>query len=368
MRRLKKIPLASTDVGALELEAVQRVIRSGRLARGDEIQSFESEFANWLGVIGAVSVTSGTTALTLALRAAGVSEGDEVIIPGLTFVGTANAVLACQAVPVLVDVDPISWNIDITQIESAITSRTRAIVPVHLFGIAASMVEINRIAENYGLTVIEDACEAIGARYEGDRGKFVGSVADGGAVFGFYPNKVLTTGEGGMFVSNSRDLLKRVSILANQGRDVDGRMVEPGGFSARISELTAALGRAQLITLSDRTRARQQIAQLYAQALEDTADIRCPLNSTFRSWFTYPIQLLKADRNAVQAGLLSTGIESADYFPAIHLLPGFDQCVRCSGSLEVSEALGKSLISLPFSASMKKADVETVTSALKAYL
>ena len=363
----KRIPLASTDIGAIEREAVQRVIRSGRLARGDEINSFESEFAHWLGVAGAVSVTSGTTALTIALRAAGVSKGDEVIIPGLTFVGTANAVLACQAVPVLVDVDPASWNIDISQIELAITSRTRAIVPVHLFGLAASMLEITQIAETHGLVVIEDACEAIGGRYEDDADKLVGSLGDG-AVFGFYPNKVLTTGEGGMFVSNSPDLLDRVSTLANQGRDRDGRMVEPGGFSARISELTAAIGRAQLVTLNDRVLERRKIAQHYARSLESIESIRCPVNSPFRSWFTYPIQLLHADRSSVQATLLAAGIESADYFPAIHLLPGFAACVRCFGSLEVTESLGNSLISLPFFASMTKADVDVVTSALKAIL
>ena len=362
-----KVPFVLPEITNEDKKAIFSALNQNLLTDGPKLREFENKFAKFTGAKYAIGVSNATAALHLSLKAIGIGKGDEVIIPGLTFVGTANAVLACQAVPVLVDVDPVSWNIDISQIELAITSRTRAIVPVHLFGLAASMSEITQIAETHGLVVIEDACEAIGGRYEGDGDKLVGSLGDG-AVFGFYPNKVLTTGEGGMVVSNSPDLLDRVSTLANQGRDRDGRMVEPGGFSARISELTAAIGRAQLMTLNDRVLERRNIAQLYARSLNGIESIRCPVNSPFRSWFTYPIQLLHADRSSVQATLLAAGIESADYFPAIHLLPGFAQCVRRSGSLKVSESLGKSLISLPFFASMTKADVEIVTSALKAIL
>ncbi len=359
-----KIPLARADLGPAESQAVARVMARGRLARGPEIEAFEHEFAAWLGVDGSVAMNSGTSALIAALRALGVGPGDEVIMPALTFVATANAILNCGATPVLVDVDTHTWNLGPESLEEAVSGRTRAIVAVHLFGLAAPMDDVLNFAHDHQLVVIEDACEAIGAEYQGRR---LGGLADAG-VFGFYPNKVLTTGEGGMVVSNSEDIIARCRAIANQGRSTEGFMNDAvPGFSFRCSELAAALGRAQLSTLDKRLTERTDLSERYARALASVPSLELPPpdDDGVRSWFAYPVLLpVGTDRARVMKHLDGAGIETADYFPAVHTIPGYGERLRLTGSLAVSTMLGERLLSLPFFSGLDDARMNKVVVAL----
>jgi perosamine synthetase len=338
-----QIPLAKTDIGQAERDAVARVMDSGRLALGPEIDAFEREFAHWHGVDAAAMTNSGTSALTCALRAVGVSPGDEVVMPALTFVGTANAILNCGAVPVLVDVEQDTGNLDPNEFEKAIGPRTKAVVPVHLFGVPADMGAVMPIARAHGLGVVEDAAEALGTRCGGG---YAGTVGDAG-IFGFYPNKVLTTAEGGMVISQDRALVERARAVANQG---GGDAVSSPGMSFRANELCAALGRAQLQSLDRRIGERNELARAYREALcERTALDIFGYGDGKRSWFTCPVLLPKGlDRDGLRNALAKDGIASGNYFPAIHTLPGFADLVAARRPLPVAESLGSRLLALPF--------------------
>ena len=339
-----RIPLAKTDIGIYEVAAVSRVMESGRLAFGPELEQFERDFAEYHGVPGAVMINSGTSALMISLLALGVGEGDEVIMPALTFVGTVNAILATGATPVLVDVRDETANIDITSLKHAISEKTKAFIPVHLYGLPARMKDILEVAEGGRFKVIEDACEAIGA-IEG--GLKVGAIGDAG-VFGFYPNKVLTTGEGGMIISNDETFLSVCRSAINQGRSNQDLISFPS-YSLRGSELGAAIGRVQLASLEQRALERQKIAEVYLKAVSTIPRLGVFETNTSRSWFTFPVILPKGiDRGEVMLKLTEMGIESANYFPAIHTQRRYRNCVKVSGSLHVSENLAKRVLCLPF--------------------
>ena len=339
-----RIPLAKTDIGQDEIASVSQVMVGGRLAFGPEIERFEKTFAEYHGVPDAVMVNSGTSALMISLLASGISAGDEVIMPSLTFVGTVNAILAAGATPVLVDVNAETANIDVSSIKCAITKQTRAIVPVHLYGLPANMENISEVADDGSFKVIEDACEALGALLNGVR---VGSIGDAG-VFGFYPNKVLTTGEGGMIISHDEAFLSVCRSAINQGRSSKESINFPG-YSLRGSELGAAIGRVQLASLDQRISRRQKIAEHYINAVSRTPRLGILGTNIPRSWFTFPVILPSGVcRSEIMLRLLEKGIESASYFPAIHTQKMYRQCVRISGNLEVSEDLGNRVLCLPF--------------------
>lgn len=356
-----KIPLAKTDISEAEIVAVNRVMTSGRLARGDEITTFETEFAAWLGTGHAAAFNSGTSALTAALIALGVAPGDEVIMPALTFIATANAILACGATPVLADVAPDTWNLDPASVQNAISNRTRAIVVVHLFGLTADMTALASVAASHGLVLVEDACEAMGTRVNG---ACAGTLSDAG-VFGFYPNKVLTTGEGGMVVSATEKTVTDCRLLANQGRSDRGEFVLQAGFSMRMTELGAALGRTQLKSLSPRLTARCLLAEKYATALSGTS-VGLPSGPyRDRSWFSFPI-LLPADvgRHRVIEFLRREDIETSAGFTAVHQAsPGHANQFKIT-PVPVSESLGKRLLCLPFWPGMDDSIVEAVVARL----
>jgi len=333
-----RIPLARTDIGLDESAAVALVMASGRLALGPEMQAFENSFAAYHGVNAAVMVNSGTSGLMVALQALGVGPGDEVVMPALTFVGTINGILNAGAIPVLVDVDAATANIDSDRIVAAISAKTRAIMPVHLYGLAADMSAITEIAEARALHVVEDACEAIGINHGG---KKVGAIGRAG-VFGFYPNKMLTTGEGGMVIADDPALIERCRAIVNQGRGVKG----VPGYSLRGTELAAAIGQVQLASLDQRLAQRQRIAEAYMSAMGNVAGVNILARGEPRSWFTMPVLLPEGtDRRRVIAGLEEAGIEAADYFAAIHQIRSG---VKCAGDLKVSEALGSRMLCLPF--------------------
>lgn len=367
---MAKIPLALPEVGAAEREAAARVLASDRLARGPEIAAFEAEFAHWVGVRGGVMLNSGTSGLMVALRALGVGPGDEVLMPALTFIACANAILHCGAVPVLVDVERGSGNLDVGRLAAAITPATRAILVVHLFGRMAAMARIAELADSRRVPLVEDACEAPGARRDGRRAGAHGAAG----VFGFYPNKVLSTGEGGMVVSDDEALLQRCRALVNQGRGPDGLLPEAvPGYSFRSTEVAAALGRAQLGSLALRMKRRAQVAARYHQLLAEVPGLELPTldlgEDQQRSWFAFPVLLpAGSDRAAIMGRLAVAGIETADYFPPVHTLPGYAERVRVAGPLSVSEDLGGRLMSLPFwggiSAEQQAEVAEALTAAL----
>ena len=360
-----KIPLARSKINEEEAAAIARVIDRGRLALGPEVKAFEEEFARWLAVDAAVATNSGTSALIAALRAVGVRPGDEVIVPALTFVATANAVLNCGARPILVDVLPDSWNLDPLAAAEAIGKNTRAIIAVHLFGLAAPMSELIALAEKANVALVEDACEAIGSTY-GSR--FVGGLSDVG-VFGFYPNKLLTTGEGGMVVSTDSNVVETARAISNQGYGSSGQLLKRAmpGHSFRMNEFGAALGRAQLDSIESRLVERDRLAAKYIDALGSVNGLTMPVtdSESRRGWFTFPMLLPREiNRDRVMVAMKDQGIETADYFPALHDLPDYgDFCIQRS-PLDTASDVGQRLLCVPLWEGLDDGTIETIAAEL----
>ena len=360
-----KIPLARSKINEEEAAAIARVIDRGRLALGPEVKAFEEEFARWLAVDAAVATNSGTSALIAALRAVGVRPGDEVIVPALTFVATANAVLNCGARPILVDVLPDSWNLDPLAAAEAVGKNTRAIIAVHLFGLAAPMSELIALAEKANVALVEDACEAIGSTY-GSR--FVGGLSDVG-VFGFYTNKLLTTGEGGMVVSTDSNVVETARAISNQGYGSSGQLLKRAmpGHSFRMNEFGAALGRAQLESIESRLVERDRLAAKYIDALGSVNGLTMPVtdSESRRGWFTFPMLLPREiNRDRVMVAMKDQGIETADYFPALHDLPDYgDFCIQRS-PLDTASDVGQRLLCVPLWEGLDDGTIETIAAEL----
>lgn len=263
-----RIPLDAPNIGELEKEYVLRALESGYVSSvGPLVTEFEKHFGTWIGVPHAVATVNGTAAIHLALRLLGIGPGDEVIVPALTFIATTNPVVYVGATPVVVDVDPVTWNIDPDEVEKAVTGRTCAVIPVHLYGNPADMSRLMNIARRYGLYVIEDAAEALGATYDG---RHVGTFGDIG-IFSFNGNKVITTGGGGMLVTNDPDLAARARLLINQGRAAGAKDYEHPeiGYNYRLTNIQAALGLAQMERLEQLLAAKRRHADLYRKVLRD---------------------------------------------------------------------------------------------------
>ena len=316
-------PLSRPDVGPLEEEYVLAALRSGVLGLGPYARRFEEEFAAFCGCEHAVAVSSGTAGLHLLVRAAGIGEGDEVITSPFSFVASANVALYERATPVFADVDPDTFELDPAAVEAAITPRTRGIVPVHVFGFPCDIEAINAIADKHGLAIIEDAGEAVGARRRGRRIGGTGSPA----VFAFYPNKQMTTGEGGMVTTDDAALAAQVRSLSNQGRSDTGDWLEHDrlGFNYRLDDVSAAIGLGQVERLDEILAARAAVAARYDALLGTIEGVttRAPWSpGDERSWFVYVVRLDAAiDRDAVMAALQARGVACKPYLPAIHLQP-----------------------------------------------
>ncbi len=369
-----RITLAAPDIGPAEITAVAKVLRSGRLSLGPAGREFEQSLAEFCGAKSALAVSSGTAGLTLCLRCLGIGPGDEVLTVALTAMGTANAIAATGADPVFADIDPVTLNIDPSNAADAITQRTRAIVVVHLFGRPAPLDSIQELANRHDLIIIEDACEALGSYYD-DR--HVGTFGRAG-VFGFYANKVITTGEGGAIISNDPGLIERCRALSNQGRiDMGDRfLTDDSGFNFRLSELHAALGLTQLRRLPDLLARRQQIAHRYSVRLSRTDGLVLPdLDPPRRrvSRFAFCVRLDNsfnaADRDYVTKELTGRGIQCGHYFPPVHLTGFFGQSGRYTrGDLPHTEAVAERIFALPFHTLLSNNDVDEVTSALDSIL
>ncbi len=358
-----KIPLSAPDITETEIEAVVAVLRTPRLSLGPVSEEFEAAVARYVSVPHAVAVSSGTAGLHLCIRALGISEGDEVIVPSFTFIAAANAIRYERAIPVFADIDPVTLNIDPQRVEEAITPRTRAIVVVHTFGLPAEISTILEIAERHGLLVIEDACEAIGAEH---RGRKAGSMGHAG-VFAFYPNKQITTGEGGVVVTRDEALARRIRALRNQGRyeSDDWFQHTELGYNYRISEINCALGLAQMSRLEQILHKRAAVASAYHQRLSRYQELTLPPLSVADgrvSWFVYVVRLHTSahlERHAVMRGLAAAGIASGRYFAPIHLQPSY-AAWRNSANLPVTEAEATRTIALPFFNNIEAGAMDTV--------
>ncbi|MGD1059266.1 MAG: DegT/DnrJ/EryC1/StrS family aminotransferase, partial [Solirubrobacteraceae bacterium] len=317
------IPLARPVIGPPEEQAVLEVLRSGQLSLGPRLAQFEQEFAAFLGAPLASAVSSGTAGLHLALRAVGVGEGEEVITSPFSFVASANSVIYQGARPVFADIDPVTLNLDPLAAAAAVTPRTTALLPVHIFGYPADMQAFETLALQHQLAIVEDACEALGARHEdlqqvGARGN--------PAVFGFYANKQLTTGEGGMVTLADPALKERIDSERNQGRapDMDWLDHDRLGFNYRLDELSCALGIAQLRRLGEMLACRELVAGLYREAFAGIDGLTLPCEDRGeerRGWFVFVVQLPHGvDRDETIRALASRGVQSKPYLPAIHLM------------------------------------------------
>ncbi len=366
------IPLARPVLGEQEELALVQVLRSEQLSLGARLPEFEHRFADLLGVPHASAVSSGTAGLHLALRAVGVGDGEEVVTSPFSFVASANVALYERARPVFADIDPVTLNLDPQAAAAAITPRTRALLPVHIFGYPADMPAFERLAVQNGVAIVEDACEALGARHAD--GTPVGGRGHP-AAFGFYANKQLTTGEGGMVALADRELKERIDSERNQGRAPDMGWLDHDrlGFNYRLSELACALGVVQLERLEDMLRARARAAALYREALAaiEGLELPCPdAGGARRGWFVFVVQLPRGrDRDAVVHALAADGIQSKPYLPAIHLMSFYrERFGHREGEFPVCEDVAARSLALPFFPAISEGQVARVAERLRAAL
>ena len=372
------IPLARPELGEREEELVLDVLRSGRLSLGPVLERFERAFAEWLGVDDAVAVSSGTAALHLGVRQLGWGEGDEVVTSPFSFVASANCLLYEGAKPVFCDIDPVTLNLDYNAAVDAVGENTAGFLPVDIFGYPAALPELCSLAEENGLGVLEDACEAPGA-VDGDGVKL--GARGHLTTFAFYANKQLTTGEGGMIVPRSADEAAELRSARNQGRAIDMDWLDHDrlGFNYRMTDIQAALGIAQIEKADELLAARARVAAAYAERLgemggasagEGDADglvLPCSdRGSERRSWFVYTVRLPKdSDREAVIADLAQRGVASKAYLPCIHLMPHYRERFGFrGGEFPVAEEVAERSLALPFFPAMTDEQVERVTEAL----
>ncbi len=362
------VPLSGAYLGEREEELVLEVMRSGRLSLGPMIDRFEEMIAERVGAPYAVAVSSGTAGLHLLCRIAGIGPGDEVITSPISFVASANCFILEGGTPVFADVDPLTLNLDPNAVEAAITDRTKAIVAVDMFGYPCELDELRALADRRGLLLIEDAAEALGAVY---KGRPIGSHGPS-AVFGFYPNKQITTGEGGVVVTHSEEERRQLVSLRNQGRSYEGggwfHHVQVG-FNYRWTDIQAAIGIAQLEKLDEILSLRRDAAARYTELLADVA--ATPLveddGDHMRSWFVYVVLLEPGvDRDGVMESLRADGIATAEYVPCVHLQPYMRELYGFSeGDCPAAEEISRRTLALPFHTGIEEADQERVVDTLR---
>jgi perosamine synthetase len=364
-----KIPLSAPDISPAEIEAVVEVLRGSRLSLGPKLEEFEQSIASYTGAPYAIGVSSGTAGLHLCMLAFGIRSGDEVIVPSFSFVAAANAIRYAEANPVFVDIDPVTLNMDPNLTESAITNKTKAIVAVHTFGYPADMDALLDIARRHGLLLIEDACEAIGAEFRGEK---VGALGDAG-IFAFYPNKQVTTGEGGMIVTRHSGVAKKMRALRNQGRYETDDWLQHSelGFNYRLSEIHCALGIGQMRRIESILRAREAVAGVYHELLDNCADVALPPAHSPQgriSWFVYVVRLherfSRAQRSSVFKHFASAEISCGRYFAPIHMQPSY-VAWRHSSCLPVTESVSERTLALPFFNKLTQTEVQRVCAVLR---
>ena len=366
----KPIPLARPVVGEREEQLVVETLRSGRLSLGPRLGEFEQAFARRLGVEHTAAVSSGTAGLHLSIRAAGIERGDEVVTTPFSFVASANCLLYEGARPVFCDIDPRTLNITPEAAGDAVTDRTTGLLPVHIFGYPADMAGFEELAADRALWLVEDTCEALGAVHaDGTRAGARGNLA----VFAFYANKQVTTGEGGMVICPDADVKERVDSERNQGRAPDMGWLDHDrlGFNYRLDELSCALGVAQLERLEELLAGRARVASLYGERLAgiEGLGLPCPdANGERRGWFVYVVQLPGGlDRDEAIRALRDEGVDSKPYLPAIHLMSFYrERFGHREGEFPVCEDVARRSLALPFHPELTEGEVERVVEALRA--
>ena len=368
-RRHELVPLARPMVGEREEELVLEVLRSRRLSLGPRAEAFEDAFAARLGAPHASAVSSGTAGLHLAVRGAGIEAGDEVLTSPFSFVASANCLLYESARPAFCDIDPRTLNINPEAASAALSDRTTGLLPVHIFGYPADMPALERLAAERGLWIVEDACEALGAIH-GD-GAAVGARGNP-SVFGFYANKQLTTGEGGMVVVGSPQQKARIDSERNQGRAPDMGWLDHDrlGYNYRLSDVACALGLAQLERLDEMLAERARVATLYGEALDGIEGLALPCpdaGGDRRGWFVYVVQLPpRVERDACVEAMRSLGIDTKPYLPAIHLMSLYrERFGHREGEFPVCEDVARRSLALPFFPELSEAQVDRVASGLR---
>ena len=371
MKDTRHVPLSSPWLDEREGELVLDVLRSGRLSLGPTIDRFEETFAAVVGAPYAAAVSSGTAGLHLLCITSGVGPGDEVITSPYSFVASANCAIYEGATPVFADIDPRTLNLDPAAVSAAVTERTRAVVAVDIYGYPCELDELRSICDRYGLALIQDACEALGARY---RGQVLGSQGPP-AVFAFYPNKQITTGEGGMVTTHSEDEWRLLRSLRNQGRADSGGWLEHArlGFNYRIDDVRAAIGLGQLEKLDEILTRRASVAARYTELLDDVEglELPCPDDDEHeRSWFVYVVALPSGtDREAVIRELDARGVQTARYLPCIHLQSYMQERYGFrAGLCPIAEDLSSRTLALPFHALLDEDDQAHVAETLRAAL
>jgi perosamine synthetase len=368
-----RIPLSRPDITEREIEAVVDVLRSPNLSMGPMVGRFETAMAAYTGRRRAVAVNSGTSGLFLSLLALGIGEGDEVITTPFTFIASATTIMMTGARPVFVDIDPASLNLDPQRIEVAITGRTKAVLPVEVFGNPAGFDAICQVAERHGLGVVEDSCEALGSALQGRK---AGTFGDAG-VFAFYPNKQITTGEGGMIVTDSDRLADLCVSLRNQGRAPSGGWLahERLGYNFRLSDIHCALGVVQLSRIDEIKARRSQVAGWYQEMLagEDRLILPREAPGCEISWFVYVVRLAERfgveQRDRILQEMTRQGIQVNNYFPPVHLQPFIaERCGRRRGDLPIAESVSGRTIALPFHNRLTQDEAALVCGTLRAIL
>jgi len=367
------IPLSKPDITDAEREAVESVLQTDRLSMGPRLEAFEQAAARLAGRAHGVGVNSGTSGLHLCVRALGIGPGDEVITTPFSFIATTNCILYEGATPVFVDIDVDSYNLDPDQLAGALTERTKAILPVEIFGNTAHFDRYEQFARDHDLLMIEDCCEAVGGSLDG---RPAGGFGDCG-VFAFYPNKQLTTGEGGMIVTDNEELATAARSMRNQGRGDNGDWLTHVriGYNYRLSELSAAIGDAQIGRMDEILQRRRDVAGFYHRELGDIEEITLPAMAEpeTASWFVYVIRLADrftfANRQAVVEAMARQGIGCERYFQPIHLQPYLaEQFGWRTGDFPDCELVSDRTIALPFFTTMQPEQVAIVADQLKAAL
>ena len=368
-----RIPLSGPDITQAEKDAVCEVLSSGALSLGPRVPAFEEAVANYVGVRHAIAVSSGTTGLHLLVRAMGIGAGDEVITTPFSFVASSNCAMFEKARPVFVDIDPDTWNIDIGRMAAAVTPRTKALIPVDVFGTTPDMDAVRALATRHNLRVIEDSCEALGAKY---KGRMAGSLGDAG-VYGFYPNKQITTGEGGMIVTNDDEIDRLCRSMRNQGRDTGMGWLshERLGYNYRLSDVNCAIGHVQMQRINEILAKRDRVADWYRQRLSSESRLTLQkISPDCRiSWFVFVVKLAdrysEDDRGRLIAALRERGIGCSNYFAPIHLQSFYRREYGYKpGDFPVCERVAARTIALPFHGNITESQVDEVCTTLKSLL
>ncbi|MCX6718058.1 MAG: DegT/DnrJ/EryC1/StrS family aminotransferase [Candidatus Staskawiczbacteria bacterium] len=369
-----KIPLSKPDISAKEIKAVENVLKTSYLSLGKKYLEFEKMMAKYAGVKYAVATNSGTSGLHLIIKALGLGEGDEVITTPFSFIASSNCILYEKAKPVFVDVDENTFNIDVKKIEEKITKKTKAILAVDVFSQPADWDELKKIAKKHKLFLVEDSAEALGSEY---KGKKCGSFGDA-AVFAFYPNKQITTGEGGIILTDNKKIYEMGRSMANQGRKVsNGKWLEHVmlGYNYRLDEMSCALGISQMQRINEILKKRKNVAELYNKKLKGIKDLEIPCIKPENklSWFVYVVKLSEnfsgAKRDKIIKKMAEQGIQCSDYFQAIHLQPFYKNNFGYKkGDFPVAENISKRTLALPFFNNLTEKEIDFVVKNLKEIL